>query len=96
MHETIFFIRSASKIHSDQTVKFPYVARSRYQYLMIVLTVDTNSIFAAPFRNNTKEEQTKTYLKIKKNVDKRGLVIDMWDLDNEALESDIEAIKIPD
>ena len=34
-NEAHFFIRHSSKTHSDQTDKFPYVARSRNQYLMI-------------------------------------------------------------
>ena len=37
-----FFIRHCSKMCSDQTGKFPYIARSGNKYILIACVVDTN------------------------------------------------------
>ena len=70
-------------MYSDQTGKFPYVARSGNQYLMISCVVDANIILADPFKTKTKIKLTETYLNIKKELYKRGIVINMNVLDNE-------------
>ena len=54
-------------MHSDQTGKFPCVARSGNQSLIITCVVDTNLILADPFKTKTKRQLTATYLNIKKN-----------------------------
>ena len=92
-NEAYFFIRHSSKIYSDQTGKFPYTARSGNQYLMIVYVVDANLILATPFKNKTKTHLTEAYLKTKKELDKRGFIIDMHVLDNEASEINKDAIE---
>ena len=49
--EAFIFIRHSSKMYSDQTGKFPYVARSGNQYLMTCYVVDVNLILATAFKN---------------------------------------------
>ena len=69
---------------SDQTGKFPYVARSENQHTMIMCVVDAHSILAVPFKNKTKYFLTSRCLNIKKELDKRVLNINLHSLDNEA------------
>ena len=71
---------------SDQTGKFPYVARSGNQHVMVVHVVDPNVILATAFKNKTKLQLTEAYMKIKKELNKCGLVIDLYILDNEVYE----------
>ena len=80
-------------MHSDQTGKFPCVARSGNQCLMIACVVYADLILAAPFKNKTKRQLTATYLEIKKELDKRSIVLNMHVLDNEAPESYKDAIE---
>ena len=61
---------------------------------MIVYVVDVNLIFATPFKNKTKSRLTENYSKIKKELDKKGIAINMNVLDNEASELYKEAIEI--
>ena len=49
-NEAHFFIRNYSKMRSDQTGEFTYVAISGNQYLMLVCVVDANLILEAPFK----------------------------------------------
>ena len=60
---------------------------------MIVCVVDTNLILASTFKNKTKTQLTETYLKIKKELDKRGITINMHALVNESSELYKEAIE---
>ena len=92
-HEAHVFIRHKSKMYSDQTGKFPYVARSGNQYIMVVYVVDPNVILATAFKNKTKLQLTEAYMKIKKELNKRGFVIDLHMLDNEAPEMYRDAIE---
>ena len=61
MHEAHVLIRHTSTIYSDQTGKFPYVARSGNQYLMIMCAVDANVILAAALK------KTKTHFHLPPN-----------------------------
>ena len=70
--EVHIFIRQSTKMHSDQTVKFPYVTRSGNQYLMIVLIVDANIFLSAPFKNKTEQQLIHTYLKLKSKLKKEA------------------------
>ena len=49
-------------MNSDQTDKFPYVARKGNRCLMIVFIVDANATLATTFKNKTKQQLTDTYL----------------------------------
>ena len=60
---------------------------------MIAFIVDNNLILASPFKIKTKIQLTETYLKIKKDLDKRGIAINMHVLDNEASELYKEAME---
>ena len=51
---------------------------------MIAYAVDSNVQLAEPFKNKTSQKLTDAYLKLKKEIDKRGFTIDMHILDNEA------------
>ena len=59
---------------------------------MIVCVVDANFILATPFKTNTKSQLTANYLKIKKELDKRGIVINTHVLENEGPELHKDAI----
>ena len=61
---------------------------------MIVYIVDDNVTLAAPFKNKTSQKLTETYLKLKKEIDKRGFTINMHALDNEAPESHRDSIEV--
>ena len=53
---------------------------------MIMYLVDSDLILAEPFKNKTKEDLTATHTKIKKELNKKGFVINLHVLDNEAPE----------
>ena len=91
-YEAHVFIAHSSKMCSDQTGKFPHVARSGNQYIMVVFAVDPNVILATAFQNKTKLHLTEAYLRIKKEINKRGFVIKLHILDNEAPEMHRDAI----
>ena len=74
-------------------VEFPYVVRIGNQYLKIVCVFSANLILAAPFKTKTKRQLTKTFLKIKKELDKKCIVINMHVLDNEASDLCKDAIE---
>ena len=59
---------------------------------MIACVVDSNIILADPFKTKTKIQLTETYLNIKKELDKRYIVINMHVLDNEDPELQKDAI----
>ena len=83
-NEAHVFIKYSSKLYSDQTGKFPYAARSSNKYLIIIYLVDANVILAEPFKNKISQQLIDTYLKLKKEIDKREFPIDMHVLNNEA------------
>ena len=85
--EVHLFICQSSKLHTDQTGKFPRVALSGNQHIMIAHAADPNVILAAAFKNKTKQQLTSTYLSIKKGLNKRGHNINLHVLDNEAPEN---------
>ena len=60
---------------------------------MIAYVVDPNLILVAPFKTKTKNKITATYLKIKKELDKRVIVVNMYVLDNKAPELCKDAIE---
>ena len=60
---------------------------------MIIYVVDTNVTLAEPFKNKTSRKLTDTYLKLRKEIDKRGFTIGIYILDNEALELCRDAIE---
>ena len=60
-NEAHFFTQHSSKIYSDQTGKFLYVARSGNQYLMIVYVLDANLILDISFKSKTKSQSTEAY-----------------------------------
>ena len=80
-------------MHTDQTEKFPYVARSSNQYLMIAYVVDPNLILAKAFKKKIKEELIATYLSIKQELNKRGIKITLHILGNEASDLYKDAIE---
>ena len=49
---------------------------------MMPYLVDSNVILAEPFRNKAKEELKSTCQKLKKELDKRGIIINLYVLDN--------------
>ena len=51
---------------------------------MIIYLVDANVILAEPFKNKISQQLTDMYLKLKKEIGKRGFPIDTHVLDNEA------------
>ena len=60
---------------------------------MIICIVDANFMLAASLKNKTSQQLTETYLKLKKEIDKRGFTINMHVLDNEAPESHRDSIE---
>ena len=50
---------------------------------MIACVVNSNMILEDPFKTKTKIQLTETYLNIKKELDKRYIVINMHVVDNE-------------
>ena len=60
---------------------------------MIVHVVDGNLTLATPFKTKTKSQLTETYLKIKKELDKRCIFINIYVLDNEVSELCKDAIE---
>ena len=91
--EVFICIHHSSRMCIDQTGKFPYVARSGNQYLMIAYVVDLNLILAKVFKKKTKEDLTATYLNIKHELNKRGIKASLYILDNEASNLYKEAIE---
>ena len=92
-YEAHVFIRYISKIYSNQIGKFPHVAHSSNQYIIVVCVVDLNIILAVVFKNKIKVQLTEAYMEIKKELSKCSLVIDLHILDNEAPEIYRNAIK---
>ena len=78
---------------SDQTGKFPYVARSENQHTMIMCVVDAHSILAVPFKNKTKYFLTSTHLNMKKELDKRVFTVNLHVLDNKAPYMHLDSIE---
>ena len=71
-------------MYSDQAGKFPCASRIGNKGLMIVHVVDANVILAEPFKHKTSQQLTEACLKLKKELCKRGFIINMRILDNEA------------
>ena len=92
-NEAHVLIRHSSKLHSDQTGKFPHTARSINQCLIVVYVVDANVMLAAPFKNKTIQQLIEIYLKLKKEIDKRGFTINIHVLDNKAPELHVDTIE---
>ena len=61
---------------------------------MIVCIVGANVILAEPFKNKTSRKLTDYYIKLKKEIDKRGFTIDMRIMDNEAPELYRDSIQV--
>ena len=80
-------------MYTDQTGKFPCVARSGNHYLMIAYVADPNLILAKAFKRKTKEDLTATYLSIKHELNKKGIQVSLHILDNEASNLYKEAIE---
>ena len=91
--QVFIYICHSSRMHADQAGKFPCVARSGNQYLMIAYVVDPNLILAKAFKRKTKEDLTVTYLSIKHELNKKGIQVSLHILDNEASHLYKEAIE---
>lgn len=60
---------------------------------MIIYLTYANFILAEYFRNKIKEKLTSTYKKLKKELNKRGFIVNLHIPDNEAPEMHMEAIE---
>ena len=48
-------------VYTDQTGDFPITAQSGARYLMVMVTVDANTILLYPIKNRTDQELTNAY-----------------------------------
>ena len=70
-------------VYSDQTGKFPYRSKRGYQYIMVMIHIDSNHIFVEPLKSRTSAEMQRAYLVLINRVKKTGMEIKKHVLDNE-------------
>ncbi len=70
-------------VHSDQTGRFPIASRAGYQYIMVLVEVDSNYVFVEPMKNRTDSEMQRAYLKIRTRLTQAGITVRKHILDNE-------------
>ena len=78
-------------VYSDQTGKFPYRSKRGYQYIMVMIHIDSNHIFVEPLKSRTSAEMQRAYLVLINRVKKTGMEIKKHVLDNE-VSNDMKAL----
>ena len=71
-----------NRIYLDQKGRFPYTARLKHQYLVVIFLISPNAILVEPLKNRTKAELVWGYNKRHPKATKRGFTITLTVLDN--------------
>ena len=69
--------------YTDQTGAFPTTAQSGARYVMVMVTIDANTILLCPIKNRTDQELTKAYRTLLGRAKATGLEVKQHVLDNE-------------
>ena len=60
-------------IYSDQTGAFPVTAQSGARYIMVMVTIDGNTVLVCPIKNRSDQELRKAYLTLLGRAKATGL-----------------------
>ena len=60
-------------IYTDQTGAFPVTAHSGARYVMVMVTIDANTILVSPMKNRSNQELRNAYLGLLKRAKTTGL-----------------------
>ena len=80
-------------IYTDQTGAFPVTAQSGARYVMVMVTIDANTILVTPMKNRSNQELRNAYLDLLKRAKATGLNVKKHVLDNECSDEMKELIK---
>jgi hypothetical protein len=83
--EVYIRIYPISKLHTDDTGRFPVKARSGNQYVMIAYYADGNLILQQAFKSKSNTHRIAAYNAIMTHLAARGLSVDLQILDNKAI-----------
>ena len=81
-------------IYTDQTGAFPTTAQSGARYIMVMVTIDANTILVCPIKNKSDQELRQAYLKLLDRAKATGLQVKKHVLDNECSNAMKELIKL--
>jgi hypothetical protein len=73
----------SEEIHTNQTGAFPHTSQRRNCYIMVVIYLDANYIFAKPMKNRTEGEIIRVYQKILNRMKAAGLGLKKQVINNE-------------
>ena len=55
-------------VYTDQTGKFRVRSRSGYNYIMVMVEIDSNAILVEPMKNRSDAQMQRTYLALLKRL----------------------------
>ena len=85
-NELHVFVTPISKLYTDDTGRFPLLARSGNIYIVIAYHCDTNLILAEPFPSRKYAHRLLAYNKIMQRLTDNKLCVNLQILDKEASE----------
>ena len=81
-------------IYTDQTGAFPTTAHSGARYIMVMVTIDANTILVCPIKNRSDQELRQAYLKLLDRAKVTGLKVKKHVLDNKCSNTTKELTRV--
>ena len=81
-------------IYTDQTGAFPITAQSGARYIMVMVTIESNTILMCSIKNRSDQELRRAYLELLDRAKAAGLDVKKHVLDNECSRATKELIKL--
>ena len=81
------------KMYTDQTARFPTKSSRGYQYIMVLVELDSDTIMVTPMKNRTSKEMIRAYQVLVDRLRAYGVQPKHHMLDNECSQDFKDAIK---